>query len=208
MPVFQAAALLQNLRNDVKGLLSAFNTQIVTQSNAVLLQQPAPGSWSAAQCLDHLNGYGNFYLPALEQAINKAVHNQWNATPEFRSGWLGNYFTNLMQPKPDGALKSKMNAPKGHRPAPQLDAPAILAEFISQQEKMLALLQRAEKVNITRMRVPTSLSSLLKLNAGDTFRFLIAHQQRHMLQALRAVHSASGGNQTAVTMQYLEEQVR
>lgn len=208
MPVFQAAALLQNLRNDVKGLLNAFNTQLVTQSNAVLLQQPAPGSWSAAQCLDHLNGYGNFYLPALEQAINKATHHQWNAKPEFRSGWLGNYFTNLMQPKPDGALKSKMKAPEGHRPAPQLDAPAILAEFISQQEKMLTLLQRAEKTDLARMRVPTSLSSLLKLNAGDTFRFLIAHQQRHMLQALRAVRSATGGNQTAVTMQYLEEAVR
>ncbi|WP_346317252.1 DinB family protein [Chitinophaga sp. YIM B06452] len=208
MPVFQAATLLQNLRNDVNGLLHAAREKIAGQPRAILLQQPAPGSWSAAQCLDHLNGYGRFYLPALEQAINKAEKNNWTALPQFRSGWLGNYFANLMQPKPDGALRSKMSTPKGHRPTPQLDPGAVLAEFISQQEKMLSLLQRAAKINITRLRVPTSLSSLLKLNAGDTFRFLIAHQQRHMLQALRAVNSATGSTQTAVTMQYLEDQFR
>lgn len=208
MPVFQAAALLQSLRNDVDGILNAFRTKIASQPQAVLLQQPAPGSWSAAQCLDHLNGYGRFYLPALEQAINKAEKNNWTAVPKFRSGWLGNYFANLMQPKPDGALRSKMKAPKGHRPIPQLDAPAIVAEFIAQQEKMQALLQRAGKINLTRLRVPTSLSSLLKLNAGDTFRFLIAHEQRHLLQALRSINSVTGSTQTAVTMQYLEDQFR
>lgn len=204
MPLFQATELLQDLRTDVKGIFNAFQTHINPQTAAVLLQQPAPGSWSAAQCLHHLNGYGQFYLPALEQAINKAEHNQWKAKPQFRSGWLGNYFTGLMQPKPDGALKSKMKAPKGHRPEPQLDVPAILAEFAGQQNALLALLQRAENIDITRLRVPTSLSSLLKLNAGDTFRFLIAHEQRHVLQALRAVRSTTGDTQTAVTMQYLE----
>ncbi len=207
MPVFQAAELLQDLRTDVKGVLNAFQTHINSQPAAVLLQQPAPGSWSAAQCLHHLNGYGQFYLPALEQAINKAERDQWTAKPQFRSGWLGNYFTGLMQPKPDGVLKSKMKAPKGHCPQPALDAPAILTEFTAQQNALLALLQRAEKIDITRLRVPTSLSSLLKLNAGDTFRFLIAHEQRHLLQALRAVRSATGDTQTAVTMQCLEAPV-
>ncbi len=192
----------------MNGLTNALNTKIATQTSAAILHQPSPGSWSAAQCLEHLNGYSRYYLPALEQAINKAEKNKWIALPQFRSGWLGNYFTNLMQPNPDGALKSKMKAPKGYRPEPQLDAPAILAEFISHQEKTLALLQRAEKVNISRLRIPISISRLLKLKAGDTFRFLIAHGQRHMLQALRAINTVTGGNKTAVTMQYLEEQFR
>jgi len=31
--------------------------------------QPGAGQWSAAQCLEHLNSYGRYYLPAIEKAL-------------------------------------------------------------------------------------------------------------------------------------------
>ena len=203
MATFHTAALLQSLHNDVSSLLNVLNTRIMPQPPAALLKPPAPGSWSVIQCLDHLNSYGHYYLPQLEAALEKGERKGLAARPEFKSRWFGNYFTNLMQPKPDGALKSRMNAPRGHRPVPQPDAAMVLAEFEVQQQRLLQLLTRAQQTDIGRLRVPTSLTSLLKLSAGDTFRFLIAHEQRHMLQALRALLVATGNNNTAVSMQYL-----
>lgn len=208
MPLFNSHTFLQDLRSDINAVLNVTHTRIRPRTDAVNLQQPAPGSWSVVQCLEHLNGYGHHYIPRLQAAISRGEQQQLSAKPVFRSSWLGNYFTNLMKPKEDGGLRSKMQAPKGHRPAPQADAQAVIAEFILQQEQLLELVDRAAKVDIRKLKVPTSLSKFIRLSTGDTLRFLVAHEQRHMLQALRALHVVTGDFSTAVSMQSFSAEAR
>ncbi|MGX5818374.1 DinB family protein [Chitinophaga lutea] len=205
MPVFTTNELLKGLHEDVQAVRNVLHKQLLPQPHAALLQQPAPGSWSAIQCLDHLNGYGQFYIPRLRAALEKGAAQGVAAKPTFKSSWLGNYFTNLMVPKEDGSLRMKMQAPKGYRPVQQPDAEKTLQEFGRQQDQFLHLLQQASSTDIARVKVPTTLSSLLKLSAGDTFRFLIAHEQRHVLQALRAVLVAGGQNNAMVSMHYFSD---
>lgn len=159
--------------------------------------QPAPNAWSAAQCLEHLNIYGRHYLPVIEKAIQTGKSQGSTPARIFCSGWLGAYFTRLMQPRPDGSLPGKMNAPKNAIPAPQPDARAMLAEFIDQQETMLRLLRLAEAVNLNTLRVPISLTPWIRLKLGDTFGFVIAHMERHVLQAERAIQQWSAAQQHA-----------
>lgn len=149
--------------------------------------QPGPDAWSAAQCLEHLNIYGRHYLPAIEKAIQTGISQGHAPAKTFHSGWLGAYFTRLMQPRSDGSLPGKMKAPKNAIPSPQPDARAMLAEFIDQQETMLRLLRAAGAVNLNSLRVPISLTPWIRLKLGDTFGFVIAHIERHIAQAERAM---------------------
>jgi DinB superfamily len=151
-------------------------------------KKPSPTAWSAAQCLEHLNIYGRYYLPALEKAIDKAVQKGYKPTENYKSGWLGNYFYRLMLPNTEGVLKTKMKAPKNAIPAEQPDARAMIAEFIAQQVQMLHLIERAQNVNIAKVRVPISIMRWLKLKVGDTFLFMVAHHQRHVLQAEKSLN--------------------
>jgi DinB superfamily len=151
---------------------------------ALLNRQPATNAWSAAQCLEHLNGYGLYYLPAIEKAI-KAAKQQ--PSVHFKSGWLGNYFYKLMLPGTNGLPKKKMKAVKKHCPPVQLDAAAVLSDFISQQERLLQLLNLAPSVNLNTVRVPISIAPFIKLKLGDILLFYIAHIQRHVNQAERSV---------------------
>lgn len=148
------------------------------------------GAWSAAQCLEHLNIYGRYYLPAIEKAIEKAKRNGSHAANDFSSGWLGDYFAKLMRPKPGGQLKSKMKAPKNAVPSAAPDPRAMLAEFIDQQEKMLQLLTASATVNLNQIRIPISIAPWLRLKLGDTFLFVTAHIERHILQAERMMAAA------------------
>lgn len=148
---------------------------------------PAPGAWSAAQCLEHLNIYGRHYLPAIEKAIQQGKKQGSMPAVFFKPGWLGAYFTQLMQPQQGGVLKSKMQSPKNAVPSAQPDPQRMLAEFIDQQEKMLELLRGATAVDLNALRVPISLSPWIRLKLGDTFGFVLAHIERHMLQADRAI---------------------
>jgi len=181
------AQFLESLHRETETLLQKAIGEWQMLPPEVLSAQPAPTQWSAAQCLEHLNIYGRYYLPAMEKAIQKASQNGTVPAREFHSGWLGSYFTNLMLPKPDGKLKSTMKAPKNAVPAAHPDARAMLAEFIDQQETMLQLLHAAAAVNLNQVRIPISIMPWLRLKLGDTFSFVIAHIERHVLQAERAM---------------------
>ncbi|CAL1521369.1 DinB family protein [Chitinophaga sp. MM2321] len=187
MPPIKSNELLQNLRKQIVATQYKVENRFGEKSAAILQHAPMPGKWSAIQCLEHLNTYGRYYLPALEKAISTAELQGSKPTAYFHSSWLGAYFTRLMQPKEDGELRSRMKSPKGHLPAIKPDTAAVIGEFIAQQETMETLLLRAEKIDLQAVKVPTSLSRFIRLSIGDTFGFLTAHINRHIQQAEKAI---------------------
>lgn len=187
MAQFDTQALLYQLETDVQQLLQTADYTFSELSTPQLLQSPEPGQWSIAQCLEHLNAYNRYYVPALQQAIEQGEQQGKRSTSTFRSGWLGNYFTKLMQPRTDEVKAARFQAQKGYIPVTDLDARAVLLEFVAQQQELLHLLHRAKGVDLGRLKVAVSVAKWVKMSAGDTFRFLIAHEQRHMLQAQRVI---------------------
>ena len=170
--------LIENLKKDVEILLDCadfFRNEI-----DALLIPPKPDKWSIAQILEHLNSYGRIYLPQIDKAISAS---QSNRDAWFNSGLLGNYFTNMMKPKNVFEVTNKMKAFKDHRPDNKLNAGKVLDEFVEQQHKLLQLLEMAKLKNLNAIKIPLSITRLVKLKLGDTFRFLIAHEQRHFIQA-------------------------
>ncbi len=178
MKKVQATTLLETMQSDTRQIMGRL-AQLKQLPAELLVKQPMPGRWSVAQVIEHLNTYGRFYLPELQKATNA---HPGTATGWFNPGWLGGYFTNSMRPKPDGTITNKMKTLKNHNPAPTLDAQKVLQEFDQQQITLLQLLEKAQQVNISSIRIPVSITPLLKLKMGDVFGFIIAHHQRHFLQ--------------------------
>ena len=180
MPTINKSKLISELQNNVLATLEI--VKALPTDNNLLNKQPGFKKWSGAQVLEHLNFYNRAYLPNLEKRMIASD----DKTKEFRSGWLGNYFTGVMQPGIEGQIANKMSAPKDARPVEVLDAKKVISDFIKGQETLLKLLEKA-KISDLNTRIPTSISKLIRLKAGDTFRFLVAHQQRHMVQLKHAV---------------------
>lgn len=180
----QQEALIDNLKKDVEALLKC--VEFFNEEKDALLIPPVPGKWSIAQILEHLNSYGRYYLPAIDRAmsLSDAKREAW-----FNPGFWGNYFTNSMRPKNVYEVKNKMKAPKNHTPDNNLNPTKVLNEFIEQQQKLLLLLELAKQKSLNTVKVPISISKMIKLKLGDTFRFLIAHEQRHFIQARNALHT-------------------
>jgi hypothetical protein len=188
MATYKTTQLIEVLQEQTESFLQKAVTEWQMLPPQRMLQQPHKKKWSAGQCLQHLNTYGNYYLPAIEKAIAGVTNSK--KKDSFTSGWLGNYFTNTMLPKADGSVK-KMAAPAAHRPPAQFDSDAVIREFIDQQERLLMLLEKAKLVDLQEAKVPISIAKFIKLKLGDVFMFLIAHNYRHMLQAERALGKTS-----------------
>lgn len=172
--------LLETLETRVESHLTQAIHQFQNLTKKELLQAATDGGWSIAQCLEHLNSYGDYYLPLIEKNLKGADNQSENGS--FKSSWLGNYFIRMMEPTTG---KKKFKAFKGHIPVLELDAYAVIAEFIRQQEQLLDLLKKAEKLDLNSIRIPISITRFIKLKLGDVFQFIIAHDERHIQQAMR-----------------------
>lgn len=146
-------------------------------------------SWSVLECLEHLNLYGRFYLPEIAKRVSDSLSissplvplQSGKEKPVFKSGWLGNYFANSMLPK---EKLNKMKTFKNMNPInSRLNKDKVIREFIQQQEEMLRLLSEARKIDLNKTKTNISISKWIKLKLGDTFRFVIFHNERHLVQA-------------------------
>lgn len=178
-------AIIGTLEKQVEMHLQQVLANFQNQNSETLLKPAANGGWSIAQCIDHLNTYGRYYLPLIAEKLkNPAPYRK-----PFKSGWLGGYFVRMMQ---QPASQKPLKAVKKHLPAPKLDAHAVVAEFIQQQEQLLALLRQAQNTDLNGARLPISILKLIKLKIGDILLFLVAHNQRHLLQAQRNLPTVEG----------------
>lgn len=142
----------------------------------VLTWRPVPESWNILECLEHLNRYGDFYLPRIEQGIERF---SGRPCPKFRSGWLGGYFAQSMLPGPQ--LK-RMNTFRDKNPLNSNLERTVIDTFLGQLQTTMILVEKSKVVNLNKVRIPTSISALIRLKLGDTISFLINHMQRHLEQ--------------------------
>lgn len=149
------------------------------QLPADTLSRPSPdGGWSISQCIQHLNTYHQHYLPL----IKKSLESGCDSTGKHVSrGWLGNYFIKMMDP----ANTSKYKAIVKHQPSVQPDGHKEISILIQHLEHLIDLLKSHPTANFNKNRVKTSISGLILPRLGDTLEFLLMHNQRHLLQALK-----------------------
>jgi hypothetical protein len=187
MTIYNRDALIENLLDQTEiTLKKVIEWQLIPHSKFAL--RPSLESWSANECLQHLNSYGRFYLPAIENVLRKPQVEELNS--KFSPGWLGNYFTKLMMPDVDGKVSKKMKSPKEHSPKTIVESRVVISECIDQQEKLLQLLRKAKGIDLNKNRVGISIAPFIKLKLGDVLMFLVAHQTRHLMQAERAQANA------------------
>jgi len=168
--------LLNELRTMTQDHMQ-YAEKLLGQPDEKLNSRVSNDSWSILECLEHLNRYGDFYIPEINKRISSS---QTSSTPVFETGILGNYFAKSMLPK---EKMNKMKTFKNMDPInSQLDK-NVVKEFIKQQNQLIELLQRADQINLNKVKTSISISKLIKLRLGDTFRFVIYHNKRHLQQA-------------------------
>lgn len=186
----EQSKLLVELRNktaEAKSQLETFKNYPIEDLN----YKPSESAWSILECIEHLCLYGKFYLPEIE---NRIITSRYNKQQYFKSGLIGDYFVNMIK----ASNTKKIKATK------EMDATgsdlnmSTINQFIKQLEWLDSLLVKAEKVDLTKLKTSISLTKLVKLRLGDTLRFLVYHNERHILQAKR-IKMKIATNQTLST---------
>lgn len=140
-------------------------------------------AWNVLECVQHMNLYGDYYLETIQRAIQNTDHKMQE---DFSSGWLGNYFAQSMLPK---QKLNKIKTFKDKDPIGTQLTIEVIDTFVNQQAELIDLLNQAKAVNIQKTKVTISITKWIKLRLGDTFRFFINHNLRHLNQIDRILSS-------------------
>lgn len=171
----KANDLIQTLIEQTRQIMNQAEKLRNLDLNAVTWKND-PTSWSILECLEHLNLYGDYYLQEMENAIKNSIT---KSEETFKSGLLGNYFSQSMLPK------EKLNKMKTFKDKNPLNAKLdwnVLDRFIDQQMQLIQLLNAAQKVSLNKVKIKVSIAKFIKIKLGDTFQFVVNHNIRHFQQ--------------------------
>lgn len=145
--------------------------------------RPAPGSWSVAECLDHLATANRVYVAAMQPSAARALQEGRMRRGPAAPGLIGGWFVRYLEPPARPLLKSK--APRKIRPrtAPPL-ADAFTA-FLASHKDVLTFLRTYAGIDLAGTSFPNPFIRGVRFSLATGLHVLAAHERRHLWQAHR-----------------------
>lgn len=173
---------LRAIRRDASALTGGLG-------GARLAWRPAPGKWSIAEVVAHLNRTGRIYLDEVAHALAEARARGLADRGDWRPSLVGGWMTKSMEPPP----RIRIPAPRIFRAAegvPPPDGARELATWRSLHLEMEERIREAAGLDLRRARVVSPVTRWVRMNAGDALALVLAHERRHLWQIRRIVESA------------------
>jgi len=181
------AELILTVRTITHENIDAINQHVRKLSSEQLNWRPNPGVWSVADTLAHLNEFSRYYHSAFVKKIENtrfvSTKEAFMSSPLGRSAWKSMKLGNAKN------VKRKFKAAKGYNPTidPSLVTGNEYSQFIDYKEELISIFKQAEGVNIKRVKIPISMSKIVRLRLGDALLYVVFHNQRHVEQVVKLV---------------------
>jgi len=175
---------MENLLPKIDELLEGSTTDIVMLSTAQLHWSSAVGVWSVAQCVGHVVMPLELYFEKMGPLLKQRERFQHPDTP-YKASMFGRFLIKFVDPESTRKVKApKMFVPRDSHPADRRQ------RFIDHHLQLKEYITSSQGCNLTRMRFPSPVSSLLRLNQGDALIIMTQHGIRHYQQMLRLTREA------------------
>jgi hypothetical protein len=183
MAVFSKQGLITELLDRTE-LVKASTQSFLRLTEQQLHFRPAADKWSIAEIFGHLNIVHDIYVRDILSRIALAPDVKGE---NYRSGWLGDWLYDKMMPRPDGTV-FKLPAPRGLRVSREgLNVREELQRFLHHCDAVDDILRHVTTKDLQGIRIPISFAKFLRLRLGDNLRYIVAHNERHLLQAHRVL---------------------
>jgi hypothetical protein len=183
MALFSRTTLITDLLDRTE-LLKVNTRALGRLTDEQLRWSPGPGKWNISEIYAHLN-------LCLDQSIRLILSRitlaQDSPSDVYRSGWMGDWLYQRIMPRPDGSVL-KLKARKAWCAATDsIDAREELVQFERHCDALDDILRHASTKDLRRISIPF-FPRFIPLRLGDVLRYLVAHGERHLLQAQRVMN--------------------
>lgn len=175
MSKIKANALLSQYIYDLNQLSEIVHTKFGSLTLKQLNWKPSPKKWSVAECLEHIYIVDGLYLEQMRDKIAKGKE----AKQAYQSGIMGRMMIKSMKNR---IIIAKTFAIM--TPTQSSYDETVITNILNRFKEMKAIVEDARAVNIQKIKIVSVASSWIRVRLGDHLGFLIAHDERHINQAL------------------------
>lgn len=147
-------------------------------------KRPDNGGWSAAECIDHLIATGSDYCDQYEKALREVIARDKKLTGELKYSWFGQRFISFVEPP----VRFKAKSPKKWRPDSDINLNKAAAAYLQLQDRYIDLIAATEGWDISKVKLPSPATKLIKFSGLEMLGINSAHQRRHILQAKKVLN--------------------
>jgi DinB superfamily len=144
------------------------------------------GSWSVAECLDHLAAANRVYLAVMEPAAARARANGSRRRGAARPGLIGRWFVSYLEPP----VRLRGKAPLKIRPRSAPPLADSYASFLETQEPVRTFIRNYADIDLARVRFPNPFIRGVRFSLATGLHVIAAHERRHLWQAWRVRRAA------------------
>jgi hypothetical protein len=148
------------------------------------------GSWSVAECLDHLAAANRAYLHAMKEPAIRAREQGWVRRGPAKPGFVGRWFARTMEPPV--RARFRMKAPRLIKPRVAPPLADAFAGFRTSQDEVRAFLLEYADLDLAGVRFPNPFVRGIRFSLATGLHVITAHQRRHLWQAWRVRRAAEG----------------
>ncbi len=182
----QLAPEIDAFRQEFERISAEADALVSPLSDARFAWKPSPGSWSVAECLDHLNAVARVYLSSLDEGIADAIRRRMYGPGPYAYNVIGRLHVYLVQPP----ARFRARAPARFQPAAGRPRHEVMAAFRAYQVQYIDRLRQANGLDLARARVASPAAAWLPIPLGSAFALMTAHERRHLAQARRVLEGA------------------
>jgi len=152
--------------------------------------RPEPGSWSVAECLDHLATANRVYLRAMNEPADRARAKVRARRGPAVPGIIGRWFVRWLEPPVNPRLKGK--APRIIRPRTAPPLADAFAAFTASQRDVRVFVRSYADLDLAGVRFPNPFIPGVRFSLATGLHVITAHERRHLWQAWRVRRAAEG----------------
>jgi hypothetical protein len=179
----ERAKTLEELETQFTAISTRAQALVASAGADVCSRPPASGSWSVAECLQHLNIIADAYFPVWQQIIANAGPRKAALNAPYQTDFWGRLISWILEPP--ARIRSKTPLPFEPLDCNTIDS--VLAGFLERQHDIVATLHRCRGRAIDTVRIASPVDKRIRYSIWSSFVVNAAHQRHHLWQAEQAL---------------------
>jgi hypothetical protein len=180
--------LISEIKSITDENLMLINQQLLKLTDEQKNWKINDNSWSIIEIIAHLNKFASYYhqtfIKFIQKTKFKTPSENFISSPLGRSAWKSMKLGNARN------VKRKFKSLKIFNPIyeKQLILGNDIELFRNHLNELKDIFESSLKVNIRKVKIPISISKLIRFRLGDAFLLVVYHNERHLQQALNVIN--------------------
>jgi len=175
--------LLQIFLSEAPLLIDTANKQFSGLSEMQINWKPSEEKWSIGECIDHLVVTHKLYNSKIKE-LQPLFDKFGEGSFMFKHTFSGRMILKYVDPN----STSKSKTFKVFKPSMSNINTSIIRSFYEEVETMISFAGKLHGADLTKLKISSPVTKLLRMNVGDALLINLYHDKRHLNQAEKIIN--------------------